>query len=273
MMIKRFLWGFIISLAVFGKITTEESVIRNQSIVSDPNNQRPVLDPGLKINQDGMAVGSDGVMVWILYSANKMTPGYKRVKPYTILENGTPRVEAYPLHVPGPPIASNRDLDVYIQNPQGYFLVEAKSGTRFLMRDGRFKKEPESKYLITVSGQNRVLSEDLKPIELPNADLYITHSGEIIANGESIATLRIVSVSDTNQLNIIDGMRMYTDPDYIVAMPLNKRFIQQGFYEGSAVPKALRPDTRGIYQRIYLYSSHSAKRGVRMMRNSIRLNQ
>lgn len=271
-MMKQYVWGFLLNLVVFGQIVTQEDVIRNRSIVPDPQNARPVLETGLEINQNAMKMGADGSMVWLLYSANKMTPGYKRVKPYTVLKNGEVTLETYPLFVPGPPLSSNRDYDLYIQNPRGYFFVESESGMRFLMRDGRFKKDPSTQYLVTVSGQHRVLSEDLTPIQIPNADIYVTHSGDIIAGGEPIATLRIVLVSDLNQLDIVDGMRLYADSEFIRVVPPHQRLIQQGFYEGSAVPKALPPDTRGIYRHIYLSSSYAAKRNIRMMKNSIRLN-
>lgn len=272
-MIKHCFWGLSLSLVVFGQIVTQESVIRNQAIVVDPNNSRPVLDRALATNQNAMHQSGEGILVWIKYSSNMMTPGYKRVKPYSVLEeDGSMRVKAYNLFVPGPPLSSNRDYDLYIQNPRGYFFVESESGRRFLMRDGRFKKDPSTQYLVTVSGQHRVLSEDLTPIQIPNADIYVTHSGDIIAGGEPIATLRIVLVSDLNQLDIVDGMRLYADPEFIRVVPPHQRLIQQGFYEGSAVPKALPPDTRGIYRHIYLSSSYAAKRNIRMMKNSIRLN-
>lgn len=272
-MIKHCFWGLSLSLVVFGQIVTQESVIRNQAIVVDPNNSRPVLDRALATNQNAMYQSGEGILVWIKYSSNMMTPGYKRVKPYSVLEeDGSMRVKTYNLFVPGPPIASGRSYDVYIQNPKGYFFVESQSGRRFLMRDGRLKKDPETGYLVTVSGQHRVLSEALTAIELPDADLYITHTGELIANGNTIATLRIVSVSDSSQLAILDGMRLYIDPEFLVVVPLNQRLVKQGFYEGSAVPKALPPDTRGIYRHIYFSSSYAAKRNIRMMKNSIRLN-
>lgn len=272
-MIKQCLWGFLLNLVVFGQIVTQESVIRNRAIVADPDNSRPVLDRALATNQNAMHQSGEGALVWIKYSSNTMTPGYKRVKPYSVLDNGSMHVKTYNLFVPGPPIASGRSYDVYIQNPKGYFFVESQSGMRFLMRDGRLKKDPETGHLVTVSGQHRVLSEDLRAIELPDANIYITHYGEVIANGKSVATMRIVSVSDFNQLNILDGMRMYTDPEFIFVVPLNQRLLKQGFYEGSAVPKALPPDTRGVYKHIYFSSSYSAKRTIRMMKNSIRLNQ
>ncbi|MBD97255.1 hypothetical protein CL648_00410 [bacterium] len=272
-MINQCLWGLVLSLSVFGQIVTQEDVIRNRSIVPDSGNNQPVLDRGLAVNQNAMKMAGEGVMVWTLYSINKMTPGYKRVKPYSTLENGLVQLKTYPLHVPGPPVASKRDYDVYIQNPQGYFLVESVAGNRFLMRDGRFKKEPKTSYLITVSGQHRVLSEDLTPIQLPNSDIYISHTGVIIGNSGPIATLRIVSVSNLNALEIVDGIRLHTDPEFITSVPPHERLLKQGFYEGASVPKSLPPDTRGIYRHIYLSSSYSAKRGIRMMKNIIRVNQ
>jgi flagellar basal body rod protein FlgG len=102
---------------------------------------------------------------------------------------------------PGPISVTNNPLDAAIDG-EGFFVVESGdgSGQPWLTRDGRFSLDPGGTLISATSGQ-ALLSDADSPITVnPSLPVAISPRGEVIQDGRTIATLKLVGALDTSAL-------------------------------------------------------------------------
>ena len=111
---------------------------------------------------------------------------------------------------------------------EGFFVIDV-NGTEFFTRDGNFTLS--NGMLMTATG-GRVQGLD-GDIILPNGYTEVNERGEIMVNGELVATLRLVNFSDLHSLRKMqDNLYRTTEDSEQIAS--NARILQ-GFIEGSNV--------------------------------------
>ncbi len=108
----------------------------------------------------------------------------------------------------GPLQRTGNDLDLAIEG-EGFFVVNAGRndgaggggrGALRLTRDGRFTLNAAGELCMSANG-HRVLDDDDQPIAIDRtAPVQIDSAGNVIQNGETVATIQIAAVNDTSVL-------------------------------------------------------------------------
>ena len=158
---------------------------------------------------------------------------------------------------------SNNDLDVAIAG-QGFFAVNVVNhgkATPAITRDGRFSISPTGQLITTTSG-HRVLDVSGKSIQLDSAaTTTIDEAGVIRQNGDQVAQLKLVDVTDTARLRH-KGFGLYEAPASVFDSPQQADGrILQGWLEQSNVDPiremvAMIETTRAINNNASLLRHH-----------------
>ena len=94
------------------------------------------------------------------------------------------------------PTTNNTDLAL---DGQGFFSVQNDAGEKFLTRDGEFKLGPAGELL--TRNNLKVLDGNGSPITLnPSLPVSVKATGEISQAGQTVATLGVLNVNNTNGL-------------------------------------------------------------------------
>lgn len=129
----------------------------------------------------------------------------------------------------GPLQETGQALDLAITG-NGFFTVETPEGIRYT-RNGAFNLDAE-RFLVTADGY-RVLGA-LGPVQLPEGEIQITREGQILVDGQTVDTLRIVDFADLQQLQKV-GSSLWTTEQQELAF---NGQIHQGYLEGANVQPA-----------------------------------
>ncbi|MEW5762017.1 MAG: flagellar basal-body rod protein FlgF [Bacillota bacterium] len=125
---------------------------------------------------------------------------------------------------PGPLAATGDAHHVAIAG-EGFFAVETPDGEAYT-RDGTFLVDAEG-YLATPAG-HRVLGEG-GPVQV-GGPFTISPDGEVIAGGETVATLRVTAFDNPGALVKV-GENLFTDPGGAGARPAENVRLLQGWLE------------------------------------------
>ena len=130
----------------------------------------------------------------------------------------------------GPLGFTGNQLDVGIQG-EGYFVIE-DDGEFFYTRNGNFRLD-DSGRLITSDGA-AVLDEQDNPIVFgpEEVNIEITRDGVVLTDNGEIATIRIVTFADQQDMEHKGSSRMTTDQ---VPIEAGDTEVVQGMLEGSNV--------------------------------------
>jgi flagellar basal-body rod protein FlgG len=123
----------------------------------------------------------------------------------------------------GPSFRTENPLDLAI-NGDGFFALENDRYTR----NGSFRISPEG-YLATHDNIN-VLG-DGGPISLEGSEIEISTSGEVFADGISVAHIKVVDFEDRSKLKKMDGRHFYSEK---TGQDVDAN-ISQGYLESSNV--------------------------------------
>jgi flagellar basal-body rod protein FlgG len=152
-------------------------------------------------------------------------------------------VENYVNHELGPFIETRNDLDVALNRPNSFFMVQTSAGTRFT-RNGNFSLD-DAGALVTKSGEpvmgvGSVLNKPQK-ITIPTNTTYIVidSDGNVKADDITVGKIQLVQINNVQYLRK-QGNNLYVPPkdeDRIEYLNLkqNTGFIRQGFLEKSNV--------------------------------------
>ena len=97
------------------------------------------------------------------------------------------------------------ELDIALQG-EGFFQIDVDGKTNYT-RDGRLTRDPEG-YLITQTGQHRLLDTEGQPIHLPVGTVNFNSQGGISVNNERAGQLAISRFDDPLSLQKV-GQNMY----------------------------------------------------------------
>jgi flagellar basal body rod protein FlgG len=128
-------------------------------------------------------------------------------------------------------IQTGRSLDLAIANPEHYFLLQSNNG-QLLSRYGHFTRSPTG---LLVDTHGHVVLGTAGPIRIPDTagNITISDNGTVLADGEEIGKLRIVSVTDQNAMTRI-GATVYRLTDENMQQDVESRVLQ-GYLESSNI--------------------------------------
>ncbi len=164
------------------------------------------------------------------------------------LEQDDPPIGSYTDWKAGSSNNTNNPLDIAIDG-SGFFTLRSADGEETLTRNGSFKLTPDG-FLVSHDGKY-VLGTNNEAIRIPDytsidgsdgkterkaVDVTIANTGEIYANDEPVATLKIVDAEDYSQLVRLSSQDFLPDVDAgLVNVPQDNVNIKQGWLEGSNV--------------------------------------
>src|SRR5919202_2796990 len=185
--------------------------------------------------------------------ANAATPGYKQdhlpdevgkaidLQRYAVDPQGRPvgnitlgpQVGLSQLDfTPGPLQATSNPLDLAIAG-SGFFAAQAPDGTTRYTRDVGFHADMDGS--LRARDGSAVLDTNGQAIQLPiGADISVAADGSLIANGNTVAQLRVVDFPAGQQLTKV-GNGMFTAPSGVTPQQTNGVQLYQGYLEGSNV--------------------------------------
>lgn len=133
-------------------------------------------------------------------------------------------------HVQGGINTTGNSLDLAINGP-GFFQVQTADGVRYT-RNGNFTLNAEGQLS---SHDGSLVLGDGGPIVLPNEKVKIGRDGQIMANGQVVGQLNLVTFEDLNSLEK-DGKTFFrTKNNGAQAIPVEAANMQQGSLEGANV--------------------------------------
>ena len=133
--------------------------------------------------------------------ANVQTSGFKRDFGQVLqetAEDGTALIEVYSKVDlgPGDLVSTGNDMDVAIEG-SGYFAVETDNGIRYT-RNGSFMVSGDGE--LVMKDGTRVLDDGDSPIPLGRGRISIQDTGDVLVDGNTVATLKLVDFNDPNFL-------------------------------------------------------------------------
>jgi flagellar basal-body rod protein FlgF len=118
----------------------------------------------------------------------------------------------------------------------GFFSVQTPQGVRY-SRSGAFRIDSDGR-LMTVDGLSVLGSErggeSPQPIVLPAGQVEVAANGQILVDGISAGTLRIVSFQDNRDLLTVGGS-LFQAREGAIELPPGRLSVAQGFLEQSNV--------------------------------------
>lgn len=128
--------------------------------------------------------------------------------------------------------STGNPLDLAIAG-DAFFQVQNANG-QFLTRQGVFHRSSDG-YIVDGHG-NQLLGEG-GPIQIPEAgNILIGGNGEVLADGELVDTITLVSVADPNALEKMGNSLLRVRPNANVqAQPAEDASVEQGFLETANV--------------------------------------
>jgi flagellar basal-body rod protein FlgG len=152
-------------------------------------------------------------------------------------------VENYVNHELGPFVETSNKLDVALNRPNSFFMVDTNRGTRFT-RNGNFSLD-ENGALVTKSGEAIMAvgssMDNPKKITIPSNSVYIVidSDGNVKADDVSVGKIQLVQVNNVQYLRK-QGNNLYVPPSdeeriEFLNTDKNTGFIRQGFLEKSNV--------------------------------------
>lgn len=168
-------------------------------------------------------------------------------------EQDDPPVGMYIDFSPGNLIKTDNPLDLAIDSPNAFFLLQDEEGVYTLTRNGNFRLT-EDGYLISNEGK-KLLAEDMRPISVNHnlrneqviepsaaASISVNKNGEVLIDNKPVGRIQVVGVEDLNSLQQVSKsefvVRASTGMDYIATdsfITKEGASIKQGYIEGSNV--------------------------------------
>ncbi|GAB4475396.1 MAG: flagellar basal-body rod protein FlgF [Anaerolineales bacterium] len=96
-------------------------------------------------------------------------------------------------------------FDLAIQG-EGFFRIQTPDGERYT-RDGRFYRDVDGN-LVTVDGY-QVLDDGGQPINLPEGEFSVSPEGNLLVNGQIVATLGLAAFEDPSSELTRDGSNYF----------------------------------------------------------------
>lgn len=138
-------------------------------------------------------------------------------------------------------------LDIAIENPKAFFVVEDDQGNQYLTRAGKFSLNKDGsiiakdgKYLLGENGRINLYREmfiSSSTIEGNIAPLIkISRNGEVFVNQALVGTIQLVEIENPDTLEKLDGAQFKTTEETQMRfLPFDEVAIRQGWLEGSNV--------------------------------------
>ena len=194
--------------------------------------------------------------------ANAQTSGFKREEVFVRnlldarahfynvkgdVEQNDPPVGSFTDYERGALQETGNQLDVAIQNKEGFFVLRDNEGKEFFSRSGRFRidsagyiKAMDGKYLIGDSGPINVSSENFTRAQENGeerfVDLRINDQGEIFANDYVVGNIMIAVPEDHQTLQRVSKSSFIaTNLTNMNFIQPQEKYLKQGFLEASNV--------------------------------------
>lgn len=138
-------------------------------------------------------------------------------------------------------------LDIAIENPNAFFLLEDSEGNQYLTRAGKFNLNKDGsivardgKYLLGENGiinlyrelfiSSSIIENNITPL------IKITRNGEVFVNQALVGKIQLVEVENPETLERLDGAHFrISDESRIHFLAFDNVAIRQGWLEGSNV--------------------------------------
>ena len=209
---------------------------------------------GLYTAVSAMIAGANKQALNAHNTANLTTPGFKQVfttmqefqktDVYKIVENnqhvfqesigtlglGVMTTETRTKFSEGALQATNQPLDFAIRG-DGFFLIMTSAGERYT-RDGRFIRDANEN-LVTIDG-NKVLDSSGNAIQIPDGEISVNPSGEVLINGTFFTQLGIAEFDRPETQLQKDSGNLFEAMEAPVQGMKNST-VQQGYLEMSNV--------------------------------------
>ena len=228
---------------------------------------------GIYAAASGMMVATEQHEITSINLANASTPSYKEIQlsvsnadDTTVgrILSGVRTETKWQNNALGGFVKTGGQLDLALMNTGHYFLLQGENG-RLLSRYGHFTRSPTG-YLVDNHG-HFVLGA-AGPIRIPDgaSNINVLDNGTIIADGEEIGRLRIVTVTDENAIRRL-GSTMYRldDENGIKDVEPN---ILYGYIESSNI----RPHELMINLILGIRFYDAALRSLRIISDTLQLN-
>jgi len=131
-------------------------------------------------------------------------------------------------------------MDAALGHPKAFFVASVANAARGvseqrLTRDGRFMVDREG-FVVTAAGGHRVVDKSGAPVQVtPDVPTTISASGEILQQGETVASLRVVVVPEPGKLVKIGGNLLRYDGAAQDLVDDGTPQVLPGFVESSGV--------------------------------------
>jgi len=190
----------------------------------------------LRMLAQGLSAKLKEYKAYLTYSDHVRTPGFKRYKVGVRLTGDQIIPEKYIVWSKEDPVATERNLDLYVSGATSFFTVEMLDGSVAYTQDGRFMRGLGGK-LVTIAYGLTVMGED-GPIILPpdysDEQIAIQGDGEVYAGDDFLGKLKITVFDSPEGLWGHQGTLFYVyDPERSKIVTNPGYFVRQGFYEGA----------------------------------------
>jgi len=195
----------------------------------------------LNLTRQSMMMVEDATKGFLVYTATLQVPGTKESAVAYFYDSKHKRLSwnMYYRFGQGPPVETNRALDVMIESRDSFFVVELPGGMLGYIRDGRFEIDHTGR-LVSLAWGFPILGEN-GYIYLKNStkkSVIVTREGAIVSDGNVVDVLKIVGVKNRQDLLSFNQS--------IFFLPENKRQsglceptykVLQGYIEDTSITK------------------------------------
>lgn len=155
----------------------------------------------------------------------------------------------------GSPEPTELNTDLCVIGP-AYFVVEMQDGEVQYTRAGNFSIDMEGNLLDAYG--NFVLDDSDGHIQVESDNFKVTETGEIIENGETVATLKLVEFEDQTKLRKV-GNNYYIEGEGSNPQEAEASTVLQRYLEGSNVNIAQEMVNMIITNRAYESNQRAAR--------------